>query len=448
MLLAPTHLAARVTFSASPLRKSYSSNNKGGLLLPNIPVNKDHRTLLDTLAELACAGSSSSDVLGSGAVAPQHSPHRRARAMSEPWFVDDSYRYADTSDATSSSGVSSLAYAAMMDGGYDGDMMDPACVLTSLAASRSPLTSAYGSSSSSNSTLGSGSSGTGTSLFGIASWATRKLPEYVPRSSQAANFASSQSLPLPQLLEDGMDYSSIYNQNGRIGIYTRDERQCIIARFHEKKRRRVWKKKIRYHCRKNLADRRVRVKGRFVRASSMDADADAGGGDGGGAGTGAGGSNEAGASVEDGARMDDDEEEEDVEEDVAVGQSDEGGVNVSGSGNGSGSGGGNVGGGGSPGFVGKRSRLTGAPTGSAAEGMRAFWQNVASAGDTVQQPRQVPNHHEFATTSMTAITTFTTVAEEEDDDGSAGDEEGAEGFGTANQPKATGKRIRRYTIAY
>ena len=31
-----------------------SSCTNGGLLLPNIPVNKDHRTLLDTLAELAC----------------------------------------------------------------------------------------------------------------------------------------------------------------------------------------------------------------------------------------------------------------------------------------------------------------------------------------------------------------------------------------------------------
>ena len=31
-----------------------SNLTNGGLLLPNIPVNKDHRTLLDTLAELAC----------------------------------------------------------------------------------------------------------------------------------------------------------------------------------------------------------------------------------------------------------------------------------------------------------------------------------------------------------------------------------------------------------
>ena len=50
------------------------------------------------------------------------------------------------------------------------------------------------------------------------------------------------------------------------------ERDDIINRFREKKRRRVWKKKIRYHCRKNLADRRVRVKGRFVRRGSQEGD--------------------------------------------------------------------------------------------------------------------------------------------------------------------------------
>lgn len=56
-----------------------------------------------------------------------------------------------------------------------------------------------------------------------------------------------------------------YNKNGRIGIYTPAERAAIIARFHDKRSRRVWNKKIRYGCRKNLADRRLRVKGRFVK---------------------------------------------------------------------------------------------------------------------------------------------------------------------------------------
>lgn len=59
----------------------------------------------------------------------------------------------------------------------------------------------------------------------------------------------------------------VYNKNGRIGIYTPAERAAIIQKFNAKRARRVWNKKIRYNCRKNLADRRMRVKGRFVKRS-------------------------------------------------------------------------------------------------------------------------------------------------------------------------------------
>jgi hypothetical protein len=41
----------------------------------------------------------------------------------------------------------------------------------------------------------------------------------------------------------------------------------IIKRYHEKRMRRVWTKKIRYSCRKNLADRRIRIKGRFIKGA-------------------------------------------------------------------------------------------------------------------------------------------------------------------------------------
>jgi hypothetical protein len=62
----------------------------------------------------------------------------------------------------------------------------------------------------------------------------------------------------------------IYNRGGRIGIYTPSERAAILSRFHHKRSRRVWNKKIRYSCRKNLADRRMRVKGRFVKRSEQE----------------------------------------------------------------------------------------------------------------------------------------------------------------------------------
>lgn len=72
-------------------------------------------------------------------------------------------------------------------------------------------------------------------------------------------------LTLPHSLSK---YKEVYNKNGRIGIYTPAERAAIIARFNHKRSRRVWNKKIRYNCRKNLADRRMRVKGRFVKRST------------------------------------------------------------------------------------------------------------------------------------------------------------------------------------
>ncbi len=76
------------------------------------------------------------------------------------------------------------------------------------------------------------------------------------------------SLSFPFSLHLLKNYTQVYNKNGRIGIYTPAERAAIITKFNAKRARRVWNKKIRYNCRKNLADRRMRVKGRFVKRSA------------------------------------------------------------------------------------------------------------------------------------------------------------------------------------
>eukprot|EP00164_Ancoracysta_twista_P000231 GFYU01000331.1.p1 GENE.GFYU01000331.1~~GFYU01000331.1.p1 ORF type:complete len:432 (-),score=103.96 GFYU01000331.1:930-2225(-) len=54
-----------------------------------------------------------------------------------------------------------------------------------------------------------------------------------------------------------------------IGKYTPEERKERLARFKQKRSQRVWVKKIKYACRKNLADKRPRVGGRFVKASEL-----------------------------------------------------------------------------------------------------------------------------------------------------------------------------------
>lgn len=67
--------------------------------------------------------------------------------------------------------------------------------------------------------------------------------------SSSGELPAGNSTTLPQMLAE---YSSIYNKNGRVGIYTKDERHTIICRFREKRRTSIWKKKIRYNCRKKF----------------------------------------------------------------------------------------------------------------------------------------------------------------------------------------------------
>lgn len=62
----------------------------------------------------------------------------------------------------------------------------------------------------------------------------------------------------------------LLNKDGRIGIYLPEARKERIARFHAKRARRIWRKRIKYDCRKKLADSRPRIKGRFVKRSDME----------------------------------------------------------------------------------------------------------------------------------------------------------------------------------
>ena len=62
----------------------------------------------------------------------------------------------------------------------------------------------------------------------------------------------------------------LLNKDGRIGIYLPEARKARIARFHAKRKMRIWRKRIKYDCRKKLADSRPRIKGRFVKRSDVD----------------------------------------------------------------------------------------------------------------------------------------------------------------------------------
>jgi hypothetical protein len=50
-----------------------------------------------------------------------------------------------------------------------------------------------------------------------------------------------------------------------VGAYSPDSRRKRIDKFLDKRLKRVWRKEVKYDVRKNFADSRLRVKGRFVK---------------------------------------------------------------------------------------------------------------------------------------------------------------------------------------
>ena len=46
--------------------------------------------------------------------------------------------------------------------------------------------------------------------------------------------------------------------------YSREVRRSKVARYLEKRLQRVWRKKVEYSARKDFANSRIRVRGRFV----------------------------------------------------------------------------------------------------------------------------------------------------------------------------------------
>ena len=74
-----------------------------------------------------------------------------------------------------------------------------------------------------------------------------------------------QALQLPKhSMADGPPLSKI------VGAYSKENRKERIERFLAKRDRRVWTKRVKYDVRKNFADSRVRVKGRFVKKEAED----------------------------------------------------------------------------------------------------------------------------------------------------------------------------------
>ena len=64
---------------------------------------------------------------------------------------------------------------------------------------------------------------------------------------------------------DEFGLMDVERPDGWIGAYSPESRKIRIERFMAKRNHRVWTKKVKYNVRKDFADSRLRVKGRFVK---------------------------------------------------------------------------------------------------------------------------------------------------------------------------------------
>ncbi|XP_054814377.1 uncharacterized protein LOC129314923 [Prosopis cineraria] len=70
----------------------------------------------------------------------------------------------------------------------------------------------------------------------------------------------------------GNQVAAVDRENIKVGRYSEEERKERILRYLRKRNQRNFNKTIKYACRKTLADRRVRVRGRFARNNELSED--------------------------------------------------------------------------------------------------------------------------------------------------------------------------------
>mmetsp|Transcript_20172 Transcript_20172/g.30924 ORF Transcript_20172/g.30924 Transcript_20172/m.30924 type:complete len:182 (+) Transcript_20172:1121-1666(+) len=94
-------------------------------------------------------------------------------------------------------------------------------------------------------------------------------PTTTNKSSNGGNNVAAQHVRSHSDPEVSSIFTTLLNPEDRpegyIGAYSPEARKQRITKFLQKRKHRVWTKKVKYDVRKNFADSRLRVKGRFVK---------------------------------------------------------------------------------------------------------------------------------------------------------------------------------------
>ncbi|KAJ0042887.1 hypothetical protein Pint_17731 [Pistacia integerrima] len=111
-------------------------------------------------------------------------------------------------------------------------------------------------------------------ISGIQNFGTRiQLPDVCEFGDECCGYMQDFKPPYPTAAENWGIQSTrmpvMEEANIKVGRYSVEERKDRILRYLKKKNQRNFNKTIKYACRKTLADRRVRVRGRFARNSEL-----------------------------------------------------------------------------------------------------------------------------------------------------------------------------------
>lgn len=87
------------------------------------------------------------------------------------------------------------------------------------------------------------------------------VEDYIPGSGRPRSLSD----PNLQTTIDRYGLRYVERPDGWVGAYSPDSRRARVERFLAKRGNRVWTKMVKYDVRKNFADSRLRVKGRFVK---------------------------------------------------------------------------------------------------------------------------------------------------------------------------------------